>query len=76
MVNLDMEKVERIKRETAKSVAENFGTRYAIYSRRSGQRVGKAKTLKGARRSVNLRDAAYGGYDHYIRDTKTGLSVF
>lgn len=35
---------------------------FEIYDRRSGSVVGTAKTREGARRSVDRRDNAYGGY--------------
>ena len=41
---------------------------YIIYNRRTGQVVGKAKTLKGARKSVDRNDNIYGGYIHSIRE--------
>lgn len=40
---------------------------YEIVDRKTGQVVGKAKTLKGARRSVDRRDNEYGGYRYYQR---------
>jgi hypothetical protein len=35
---------------------------YVIKDRRTGAIVGKAATLKGARRSVDRRDNEFGGY--------------
>jgi len=75
MINLDHNRIEQIKRETAESVAANFGPAYEIIDRRTGSKVGEAKTLKGARRSVDRRDRAYGSYNHAIREAATGRTV-
>jgi len=40
---------------------------YEIVDRQTGRVVGKAKTLRGARRSVDRRDNAYGGYRFFHR---------
>jgi Domain of unknown function (DUF6321) len=39
---------------------------FMIVNRKTGQVVGKAKTLDGARRSMDKRDNQYGGYAHKI----------
>lgn len=40
---------------------------YEIIDRQTGQVVGTAQTLKGARRSVDRRDNAYGAYRYGFR---------
>lgn len=40
---------------------------YEIVDRQTGAVVGHAKTLKGARRSVDRRDNAYGSYRYFSR---------
>ena len=40
---------------------------YHIIDRQTGAIVGKAKTLRGARASVDRRDNAYGGYRYYAK---------
>lgn len=40
---------------------------YEIIDRYTGAVVGAAKTLRGARRSVDRRDNAYGAYRYYLR---------
>ena len=49
---------------------------YHIIDRRTGGVVGQAKTLKGARRSVDKRDNTYGAYIHHIRRIDSGEKVF
>ena len=41
---------------------------FLIYNRRTGQIVGRASTLKAARRAVDRHDNVYGGYIHSIRE--------
>ena len=38
-----------------------------IWSKRAGTKVSEARTMSGARKAVDRRDDAYGGYDHYIK---------
>jgi hypothetical protein len=45
--------------------------RFHIVDKQTGKVVGKASTLKGARRSVDRRDNAYGCYNFRIIDTLT-----
>lgn len=40
---------------------------YEIIDRQTGRVVGTAKTLQGARRSVDRRDNAYGAYRYFHR---------
>ena len=42
-------------------------THYEIVDRKTGAVVGRAKTLAGARRSVDRRDNEYGGYRYTHR---------
>lgn len=43
---------------------------YLIINKQTGQIVGKASTLSGARRSRDRRDNEYGAYVHYIKTTE------
>jgi hypothetical protein len=47
----------------------NEGAPFQIINHRTGQVVGKANTIKGARRSLDKRDLEYGGYAHSIKDS-------
>jgi hypothetical protein len=53
----------------------NEGAPFLIVNHRTGQVVGKANTIKGARRSLEKRDLDYGGYAHSIKDS-TGKSRY
>lgn len=46
-------------------------TTYQIIDRQTGLVVGEAKTLKGARRSANRRDLAYGAIRYGVRTVET-----
>jgi len=48
---------------------KNEGAPFSIVSHRTGETVGKAGTLQGARRSRDKRDNEYGGYNHHILDS-------
>lgn len=48
-------------------LAPTTATHYEIIDRKTGAVVGTAKTLPGARRSVDRRDNAYGGYRYTHR---------
>lgn len=41
---------------------------YEIVDRHTGKVVGRARTLAGARRSVDRRDCEYGAYRFYARE--------
>ena len=47
----------------------NDGAPFVIVNHRTGEVVGKANTIKGARRSLEKRDLDYGGYAHSIKDS-------
>lgn len=47
----------------------NEGAPFSIVNHRTGQVVGKANTIKGARRSRERRDLEYGSYAHSIKDS-------
>ena len=47
----------------------NEGAPFTVINHRTGQAVGKANTLKGARRSKERKDLDYGGYAHSIKDS-------
>lgn len=46
---------------------ENVISHYEIIDRQTGRVVGKAKTGKAARRSVDKRDNAYGAYRYMAK---------
>jgi len=48
----------------------NEGAPFTIFNHRTGEKVGKANTLKGARRSKDRKDNEYGGYAHAIKDSE------
>jgi hypothetical protein len=48
----------------------NKGSPFTIYNRRTGESVGKANTIKGARQSRDRNDNEYGGYAHHIKDSE------
>lgn len=45
---------------------------FVIVNLRTGAQVGEAATLKSARRVVDRRDLAFGGYAHAIRERADG----
>lgn len=47
--------------------AQSKPAHYEIVDRKTGAVVGHAKTLSGARRSVDRRDNAYGAYRYFHR---------
>jgi hypothetical protein len=46
-------------------------THYEIVDRKTGLIVGKAKTHKGANRSVDRRDNEYGAYRYFARPIRS-----
>ena len=48
----------------------NKGAPFTIHNRRTGEAVGKANTISGARRSRDRKDTEYGGYAHHIKDSE------